>query len=121
MAIFKCAENSPNHEAWKRLDPLEQKMRLEKGQEALAQWTEKYQSKIIYNGPLDERTKVVDQQGIRDIPSQIGALVILKENSLDDAAKIFLDHPHFVYFPGDAIDVIECKSRHNLEELKIIT
>lgn len=113
IAIFKCAENSTNHDAWKKLSTEEQIIRLGKGQELSNHWIEKYYDKIIYNTPLYELTKVVNQEGIFDAPSQVGALIIIEAESHEDAANMFLNHPHFTYFPGDCIDIVECKSRRN--------
>ncbi len=52
-----------------------------------------------------------DNRGIRDIPSNMGAFAVVKANSHLEAANIFLDHPHFTYFPGDGVEVVELKNR----------
>lgn len=112
LAIFTCAENSKNHEAWKQLDPQTQAERMKKGMAAKHQWEEKYKNQIIYDGgPLGEKTKKVSFQGIHDTPSIVGAFVVIEAKSHDEAAKIFLDHPHFAIFPGDGIDIIERADR----------
>lgn len=112
LAVFKCAENSENHAAWKKLSKEEQEERREKGEKSLSLWTERYRDRIIYDGgPLDDKTKIVDNRGIRDIPSNMGAFAVVKANSHLEAANIFLDHPHFTYFPGDGVEVVELKNR----------
>jgi ribosomal protein S17 len=32
----------------------------------------------------------------------------VRAESYDEAAKMFLEHPHFMIFPGDAVEVMEC-------------
>jgi len=33
---------------------------------------------------------------------------VVKAKSQQDAAKLFLKHPHFMIFPGDRVEVMEC-------------
>jgi hypothetical protein len=37
----------------------------------------------------------------------MGAFLVVKANSHDEAAKMFLEHPHFAIFPGDGVEVLE--------------
>lgn len=109
LAIYTCAENSENHLAWKKLDPQTQKERLQNGFEARELWNTKYRNQIVIDHmSLGSTTKKIDTHGVVDIPSQLGSFVIIQAESPDEAAKIFLDHPHFKYFPGDGIEVLEC-------------
>lgn len=108
LAIFTCAENSKNHQAWMQLDPQTQKERMQKGMMAKQEWATKYQDQIIFEGgPLSDNTKKVDTQGVYDRPSLMGAFVVVKASSHEEAAKMFLDHPHFAIFPGDAVEILE--------------
>lgn len=109
LAIFTCAENSKKHLSWKQLSPAEQKERAEKGYLALEKWLEKYSPQIeLDGGSLGDRTKVVDEGGIHEIPSKSGRFLVLRAENHEEAAKIFLNHPHFVFFPGDAVEILEC-------------
>nr|BDT29701.1 YciI family protein [Bacteriovorax sp. HI3] len=108
LAIFTCAENSEAHEAWKKLGREEQKSRLDQGPELLAKWSAKYQAQVIYDGGhLGEVTKQVDNKGIRDIPSQMGTFLIVQAKSHEEAAEMFVEHPHFAVFPGNGVEIIE--------------
>lgn len=108
LALYTCAENSKNHQAWKQLDPETQRARMEKGMAARQLWAEKYKNKIVFEGgPLGDKTKLVDAQGIHETPSQMGAFVVVQASSHEDAAKMFLEHPHFAFFPGDGIEILE--------------
>ncbi len=112
LAIFKCAENSMNHQAWMELEPQIQKERELKGAEALSQWKAKYKNQFAYEGgSLGEETKLIDLQGIHEMPSQLGSFLVVKAESHEEAAQMFLEHPHFAIFPGDAIEVLECTGK----------
>ena len=109
LAIFTCAENSNNHEAWKKLDANIQEERMKNGMSSLEKWEQTYKNQIIFDGgSLGKNTKKINNEGIHDIPSGMGNFKIVEAHSFDEAAKIFLDHPHFAIFPGDGVEVIEC-------------
>jgi hypothetical protein len=38
----------------------------------------------------------------------LGAWTVVEAQSLEDAAKLFVNHPHFTIFPGEAVEVMEC-------------
>lgn len=108
LAIFTCAENSIAHEAWKKLTRDEQHTRSEKGMAANNEWFEKYKEQIVdKGGMLGETTTLVDKNGSVNIPSKMGYFLIIKAASRDEAAKMFINHPHFTFFPGDGIEIIE--------------
>ena len=109
LAIFTCAENSKNHQAWKQLDQQSRDTRLQEGSLAKSKWTEKYKNRIVFEGSsLGNKTKLIDTQGVQDIPSRIGAFIMIQAATHEDAAAIFLEHPHFAIFPGDGVEVLEC-------------
>lgn len=108
LAVFTCAENSECHLAWKRLSPDEQKLRLAKGSKALQDWWAKYRNQVTFDGGhLADQTLKIDKNGIRPVPSQMGSFLVVKSTSLEEASKIFFEHPHYRYFPGDGVDIIE--------------
>lgn len=108
LAIFTCSENSKSHQAWKQLDPQSQQERMQKGVAARQQWWAKYKNQIVLDGgSLGQTTKKINTQGIHDVPSQMGAFLVVQADSHEEAARIFLDHPHFSIFPGDSVEIIE--------------
>lgn len=112
LAIFTCAENSKNHEEWKKLSQETQRERMQAGMAANEQWKARFKNQIIYEGsPLDEMTKLIDREGIHDLPSKMGYFLVVQANSHEEAARIFLEHPHFAIFPGDGVEVLECAQR----------
>jgi ribosomal protein S17 len=36
------------------------------------------------------------------------AYTIVEAESLEAAAALFADHPHFTIFPGDSVEIMEC-------------
>ena len=54
------------------------------------------------------KTKQINADGITDIRNSIAAYTVVKAESYDAAAKLFLNHPHFAIFPGDSVEVMEC-------------
>lgn len=80
------------------------------GMDAWGKWVMKNQDSIVdYGTPLG-KTKRVNSDGARDIENLDVAYIIVQAESLEDAAKLFVDHPHFTIFPGDSIEVMECLS-----------
>ncbi len=63
----------------------------------------------IFKGSVSSAEKAkADRSGISDIENRDTAYVIVKANSHDEAAKYFTKHPHFMIFPGDSIEIMEC-------------
>lgn len=54
------------------------------------------------------KTKRIDKEGVSDTRNELGAWTVVKAKSQQDAAKLFLKHPHFMIFPGDRVEVMEC-------------
>ena len=95
-----------------KLTPQAQQEIAKKGTIALEDWARKYKERVVYDGgALDDKTKLVNKNGIRELPSQVGSFVVIRATSHQEAAEIFLDHPHFSFFPGDGIEVTEIRKR----------
>lgn len=54
------------------------------------------------------KTKRVDKNGISETRNELGAWTIVEAESHEAAAKLFLNHPHFMIFPGESVEVMEC-------------
>jgi hypothetical protein len=54
------------------------------------------------------KTKRVDPNGITDTRNNLTAYTIVEAATHDEAAKLFMKHPHFEIFPGDSIEIMEC-------------
>jgi hypothetical protein len=94
-------------EAWRSLPEQELKAREERGIKAWHGWADRNKAAIVeMGGPLG-RTKRVSREGISDIRNNMGAFTVVRAESHEAAAKIFVDHPHFTIFPGEAIEIME--------------
>ena len=89
--------------AWK---PDEATMKA--GMEAWMKWATDNASVIVDQGSPLGKTKRIDKSGITDISNEMGAWTVVQAESYDDAAKLFLNHPHFTVFPGERVEVMEC-------------
>ena len=93
---------------WAKLNDSAKQDRQKDGIKAWAGWSEK-NSKLIKDigNPLG-KTKKVSATGISDTKNELTAYSIVEAETHEDAAKLFLNHPHFTIFPGDSIEVMEC-------------
>ena len=88
---------------WRAMPEAERKQREKAGIEAWHKWV----AVVEMGSPLD-RTKRIDKKGVSDTRNELGAWTVVRANSQEDAAELFLNHPHFMIFPGDRMEVMEC-------------
>ncbi|MBI2048640.1 MAG: hypothetical protein HYT30_01810 [Parcubacteria group bacterium] len=106
MAVYLGTMDSKAMEEWKaRSDRAE----LEKaGMEAWMKWGTEHHDVIVDNGAPLGKTKRVDKNGISDTKNEMSGYAIVEAESHEEAAKLFLNHPHFSMFPGDRVEIMEC-------------
>jgi hypothetical protein len=98
-------------EAFAKYKAMEEKMQKEKdmaGMEAWKNWVMSNKKSIVDMGSPLGRTKRVDAKGVSDSRNELGAWTVVEAESQEEAAKLFLNHPHFMIFPGDRVEVMEC-------------
>ena len=93
---------------WKSLDEAQRQQRERDGIAAWKRWVETHQASIVEGGSPLGKTKKVSPTGIADTRNQLTAYTVVRAPSHDEAAKLFLNHPHFTIFPGDSIEIMEC-------------
>ena len=93
---------------WKAMDEAKRKQAEKAGIEAWNKWGMANEKAIVDHGSPLGKTKRITAQGISDIRNELGAYSIVEAESHEAAAKLFLNHPHFMIFPGDAVEVMEC-------------
>ena len=89
-------------------DPKQREAKEREGMKAWIKWGEDHATAIKDNGAPLGRTKRVTREGIKDIRNQMAGYTIVEAESQEAAAKLFLNHPHFMIFPGDGVEVMEC-------------
>jgi hypothetical protein len=94
-------------EAWKQLDEAQRKSKEAAGKQAWREWMQTNAKAIVDNGGPLGKTKRISKQGIADVHNELGGYTIVQAESEEAAAKLFESHPHFMIFPGDAVEVME--------------
>jgi hypothetical protein len=95
-------------DTWKAMPEADRKEREQRGMAAWHKWASDHKDVICDMGSPLGKTKRTDKSGVTDIRNELGAWTVVKANSQDEAARFFLNHPHFTIFPGDRIEVMEC-------------
>lgn len=108
LAIYLGSASSPARERWDALDEASRETQEAAGVAAWAKWGEAQAGAIIDHGAPLGRTKRVGPEGISDVTNDMTGYVLVRANSHEEAAKLFLEHPHFAIFPGAAVDIMEC-------------
>lgn len=93
---------------WAALDEATRKQRQEAGMKAWGEWMVKHQSAVVETGGPLGKTKRIAPEGVSDTRNAITGYVVVQAESHDAAAKMFVGHPHFSIFPGEAVEIMEC-------------
>ena len=105
MAIFLGTPNAVGD--WRKNMTPEIEAKMKEGMMAWGKWMEDHKADIVYVGSPLGKTKKVNKDGISDTKNELGAYVVVQAVSHDESAKMFLNHPHFMIFPGDRVEVME--------------
>ncbi len=92
---------------WDALSESERQQKTAQGMAAWKKWADDNAASIVETGGPLSRTKQVSTSGIADVRNNLAAFTIVQAESQDAAAKLFLNHPHFTIFPGEAVEVME--------------
>ena len=93
---------------WRAMDESMRKEKEKAGMAAWGKWAMDNKASIVDGGAPVGKTKRIDKSGVSDIKNQVGAYTIVQAASHEEAAKLFVNHPHFIFFPGEWIEVMEC-------------
>lgn len=106
LAVFL---GSPDKVVAARADTSEEaKKKMMEGMMAWGKWVEDHAASIVDGGSPLGKTKRVDKSGVSDTKNAMGAWIVVKVESHEEAAKMFENHPHFTIFPGECVEVMEC-------------
>jgi hypothetical protein len=106
LALFIGSKTSPRRVAWDALPEADRRTKEREGIAAWKAWVDKHQSAIVsMGGPLG-KTKKVTPLGIEDTSNNVGAFMVVRADSHENAAKLFDKHPHFAIFPGDCVEIM---------------
>lgn len=107
LAIYRGEPQKGNDE-WNKLSPDEMQKRIQQGMEAWGKWMEDHSSHIIYPGGPLGKTLRVNRNGISSTINNDCGFVVIKAETHEEAAEKFLNHPHFLIFPGEMVEIMEC-------------
>lgn len=79
----------------------------DQGIAAWGAWMTRNASRIVDSGGPLGVTKKASREGVTDIRNRVAAYVVLQADSHQEAAELFLNHPHFTIFPGDSVEIME--------------
>jgi hypothetical protein len=106
LAVFLGSKTSSRRAAWDALPEGERRIKEREGIAAWRAWVEKNQNAVVFMGGPLGKTKKVTSQGTADSSNNVGAFMVVRADSHDAAARLFDKHPHFVIFPGDAVEIM---------------
>ena len=78
------------------------------GMAAWQGWAERYAGRTLDGGGPLGKTKRVSREGVSDVNNTMTGYVIIQADTHEAAAQMFLNHPHFSIFPGDAVEIMPC-------------
>lgn len=108
MAVFIGTAAALEKFQIKNPDPERRKATEQAGIAAWGKWVETHRKSIVDIGTPLGKTKRIGEDGISDIRNNLTAYTIVQAESHEAAARMFEGHPHFMIFPGDSVEVMEC-------------
>lgn len=108
LAIYIGSQEALGKAQWSQLDEGKRKQLEASGVSAWIAWSTTHADAIIDPGTPLGKTKRVSAQGVADVKNDLTGYVLVRAESHEAAAKMFVDHPHFTIFPGDSVEIMEC-------------
>ncbi len=106
LAIFMGRPDNPQMAAWQALPEAERQKKMQEGIAAWKGWVQANQAFIVeMGGPLG-KTKKISNAGIENISNLMGGYTVVRAASHEEAAALFVNHPHFTVFPGESVEVM---------------
>jgi hypothetical protein len=91
---------------FRRLPKAEQDAIDAAGLKRWAEWEEEHAVSITDRGGMVGKTLRVSRDGIAGAVNPFCGYIVVEAESIEAAARLFEDHPHFSVFPGDGVDVM---------------
>ena len=111
MDKFLVLYRAPNSviDEWMKKPEQDRKAEETKMMEAWKEWMSANGSKLTDKGAGAGKPIVVSSSGVKNARNDIMMYQIVQANSADEAAKMFVDHPHFG-IPQATIEVMPLKA-----------
>jgi hypothetical protein len=108
LAVYIGTAAARGKGGWESMSEAKRQEKQKAGTLAWGQWVETHKAAIVDTGAPLGKTKRISGQGIADIKNAMVAYAIVQADSHQAAARLFEKHPHFMIFPGDSVEVMEC-------------
>ena len=108
LAVYIGTEESRERSGWDKLNEAKRKDLEAKGMRAWADWATTHANIIVDQGGPLGKTKRASRSGVADIKNSMAGYTIVKAESHEAAARLFENHPHFMIFPGDSVEIMPC-------------
>ena len=111
MDKFLVLYKAPNAgvDEWMKKPAEERKPEETKMMDAWKKWMSADASKVTDKGAGAGKPKIVSSSGVKDGRNDIMLYLIVEANSADEAAKMFVGHPHFG-IPEATVEVMPLKA-----------
>jgi hypothetical protein len=107
LAVYIGTHSAMERSKWNDLDPVKRKELEASGIKAWGDWMMANESAVLDTGGPLGKTKRISAEGVGDFKNNITGYILVQAESHEAAAKLFLNHPHFAIFPGEAVEVME--------------
>ena len=108
LAIYLRTASSPKSAEWKTMDEAARKKLEAWGIKAWGDWMKVHAAAIVETGAPLGKTKRMAAHGMSDAKNAMTGYIVVQAESHDAATKLFEHHPHFIIFPGDSVEIMEC-------------
>jgi hypothetical protein len=71
-----------------------------------SEWEEKHAATFPNRGGMVGKTLRVSKSGTAPASNEICGYIVVEAESIEAAARLFENHPHFTVFPGSSVDIM---------------
>jgi hypothetical protein len=71
-----------------------------------SEWEERNAASFPDRGGMVGKTMRVTRDGVAEAVNPFCGYIVVEADTIDAAARLFENHPHFTIFPGDGVDIM---------------
>src|ERR1700761_2010039 len=80
---------------------------IAKGMAAWGKWMNDHAKSLVDTGGPLGKTLKVSKKGVEHASNMLSGYVIVEASSHEEAARMFENHPQFMIFPGEGVEVMQ--------------
>lgn len=107
LGIYLGSMHDDFFKAWMAMSEAERKQKEAEGMAAWGKWMQDHAASVVEGGSPLGKTKRADKNGVSDTKNAMSGWIVVQAETHEEAAKMFMDHPHFTIFPGESVEVME--------------